>query len=151
MISYEPVVTGSAGAPPASVCESALAQSDFNATVFGSNAVFGTKPSCKHFRHHDSKSVGTPASAGVPGVAAALGWLFGRFAGILPAPTRSLLLPVLTSSRPKPHLLPRLAFIVGVTEPNDVGSECAVRITALLFVAPVKAHVVGQIGFLNIG
>src|SRR5437763_15711129 len=98
-ISYDP--TGSAGVPPTFVCASELSQSDFNATVFAGSAVFGTNPSCKHFRHHDSKSVGAPAvgapaSAGVPGAAAALGWPFGRFAGILPAPTRSLLLPVLT-------------------------------------------------------
>src|SRR5438477_11590343 len=100
MISYEPVVTGSAGAPPASVCENALAQSDFNATVFIGNAVFGTKPSCKHFRHHDSKSVvapavGAPTSAGLPGPAPPLRCPFRRFLRILPAPTRSLLLSVM--------------------------------------------------------
>ena len=79
MISYEPVVTGIAGAPPASVCESALAQSDFNATVFVGNAVFGTKPSCKHLRHQDSKSV---AAFGI-----GLGVACGKTAFALPDPT----------------------------------------------------------------
>src|SRR2546427_11849292 len=85
-ISYDP--TGSAGVPPAFVCASELSQSDFIATVFAGSAVFGTNPSCKLFRHLDSKSVGAPA-VGAPASC-------GRFAGILPAPTRSLLLPVPT-------------------------------------------------------
>src|SRR2546426_10706603 len=79
---------GGGGARPAFVCASDLSQSDFNATVFAGSAVFGTNPSCKHFRPHDSNSAGAPA-VGAPASC-------GRFAGILPAPTRSLLLPVLT-------------------------------------------------------
>src|SRR5712692_910700 len=34
------------------------AQSDFSETVFVASAVLGTNPSCRHLRHHDSKSVG---------------------------------------------------------------------------------------------
>src|SRR6266849_2760624 len=72
--SYEPDFTGIAGAPPAFVWVRALAQSDLSATVFAGSAVFGTKPSCRHLRHQDSKSVGAE----------------------LTAATRSLPLPVLT-------------------------------------------------------
>src|SRR5438132_10494963 len=64
-----------------------LAQSDFSETVFGGNAVLGINPSCRHFRHHDSKSTGAPA-VGAPSSC-------GRFAGIGPPPTRSLPLAVL--------------------------------------------------------
>src|SRR6058998_2772258 len=85
------------------------AQSDFSENVFVGSAVLGTKPSCRHFRHHDSKSVGAPAVGapvvgapvvgapvvGAPVVGAPASC--GRFAGILPASTtRSLSLPVLT-------------------------------------------------------
>ena len=65
--------------------ESDEAQSDFSEVVFIGSAVLGMKPSCSHFRQDDSKSVGAPASPGVPGAAAALGWVFGRFAGVSPA------------------------------------------------------------------
>src|SRR5207237_3399694 len=90
---------GSAGVPPVFVCESALAQSDFNVTVFAGSAVFGTNPSCKHFRHHDSKSVGAlagapavgPPAVGAPAVGAPASC--GRFAGILPAPSTRWLPP----------------------------------------------------------
>src|SRR5947207_7364802 len=96
MSSYESVLAGSADVPDAFVRESALAQSDFSETVLVGSAELGTKPSCRHFRHHDSKSAGAPASPRAPGAAAALGWVDGRFAGILPAScTRSLTLAVL--------------------------------------------------------
>src|SRR5213593_3565278 len=45
------------------------AQSGFSENVFVGSAVLGTKPSCRHFRHHDSKSVGAPA-VGAPVVGA---------------------------------------------------------------------------------
>src|SRR5213593_2165334 len=56
---------------------SALAQSDFSEIVFAARAVLGTKPSCRHRRHQDSKS-------GVGGTGAPTAC--GRLAGILPAP-----------------------------------------------------------------
>src|SRR5882672_12674715 len=60
--SKEPVLAGSADVPSAFLCDSELAQSDFSETVFAVSAVFGTKPSCRHLRHHDSKSLATFAS-----------------------------------------------------------------------------------------
>src|ERR1051326_2324112 len=85
------VLDWSAGVPPAFVCESAPAQSDFGATVLVGNAVLGMKPSCSHLRQVDSKSeaaagvVGAPASCGGRGSAAAPGYAFGRVAGVPPA------------------------------------------------------------------
>src|SRR5260370_41693529 len=57
------------------------AQSDLSDKVFTGAAELGMKPSCRHLRHHDSKSgapVGAPASS-------------GRFAGSLPAFCRGAL------------------------------------------------------------
>src|SRR5882762_1391979 len=45
--------TGTAGVPPAFACARFPA---FTETVLVGRAVFGMKPSCTHFRHHDSKS-----------------------------------------------------------------------------------------------
>src|SRR5437773_1945381 len=61
--SKEPSLT--VGLVPAS----ALAQSDLSETVFADSAVFGTKPSWRHWRHQDSKSVGAelaPATRSLP-------------------------------------------------------------------------------------
>src|ERR1700738_4260148 len=85
----EPLLPGSA-VPFAFGCANDAAQSDFNETGSAGSAELGINPSCKHFRHHDSKSLGAPASC-------------GRFAGILPASsTRSLPLPVLTAGAAVP-------------------------------------------------
>src|SRR5258706_2656739 len=75
---------------------SELAQSDFNETVLVGRAEFGINPSCRHLRHHDSKSAGealSGATRSLPlpvltaGAAPTLGApaSCGRFAGILPA------------------------------------------------------------------
>src|SRR5881394_2424662 len=46
----------------------------FAAKVFNGSAELGMKPSCKHFRHHDSKSfVAAAACGGDCGVACGLG------------------------------------------------------------------------------
>src|SRR6266404_6810998 len=74
---FEPFVT--VGLVPVSE----FAQSDFNETVLVGRAEFGINPSCKHLRHHDSKSAGAADGEGAPASC-------GRFAGILPASTRSL-------------------------------------------------------------
>src|SRR6266404_8077012 len=49
---FEPFVT--VGLVPVSE----FAQSDFNETVLVGRAEFGINPSCRHLRHHDSKSAG---------------------------------------------------------------------------------------------
>ena len=50
----------------------------FAVTVFGGNAVFGMKPSWRHFRHHPSKSPGVAAG---DGVAAGVGLVTGDGVG----------------------------------------------------------------------